>query len=133
MSDHAPVKVLGGAQAQSEATSETPKFTPGPWSMKLAPNGDCGICAEGTGIFAEAFSDIRIQGEGDRIEALANACLMKASPDLYEALRDFVSAQSALADYSGKYEGETWHVLLRRLHACEEPALAALRKAEGGK
>ncbi len=63
------------------------KFTPGPWRYtKAAPSGDRGIHAEGTGIFAEAYADIRHAGENNAAEAEANARLIAAAPDLYAAL-----------------------------------------------
>ena len=63
------------------------KFTPGPWSCtKAAPSGDRGIYAAGTGIFAEAYADIRRAGENNAAEAEANAHLIAAAPDLYAAL-----------------------------------------------
>ena len=63
------------------------KHTPGPWSFKVAPNGDCGIMANGTGIFAEAFADIRHAHECNLDEALANARLIAAAPDMLDALK----------------------------------------------
>ena len=58
------------------------KHTPGPWSFRTARNGDNGVSASGTGVFAEAFADIRHEGEEARDEALANARLIAAAPDL---------------------------------------------------
>ncbi len=58
------------------------KHTPGPWKFKTAANGDNGISAYDTGIFAEAFADIRHAGENNRDEALANARVIAAAPDL---------------------------------------------------
>jgi hypothetical protein len=63
------------------------KHTPGPWSFRTAYNGDCGISAEGTGVFIEAFAEIRHSGENAQEEAKANARLIAASPDLLDALR----------------------------------------------
>lgn len=63
------------------------KHTPGPWWLKVAHNGDCGILAYDTGVFAEAYADIRHSGEDNRDEALANARLIAAAPDLLEALK----------------------------------------------
>lgn len=60
------------------------KHTPGPWKFKTAPNGDNGISAYDTGYFAEAFADIRHSGENARAEALANARLIAAAPELLE-------------------------------------------------
>ena len=62
------------------------KYTPGKWKFKTAANGDCGISAEGTGVFIECFAEIRHAGENARSEALANAKLVVAIPDLLSAL-----------------------------------------------
>jgi hypothetical protein len=62
------------------------KHTPGPWKFKTAANGDNGISAYDTGIFAEAFADVRHAGENNREEALANARLIAAAPEMLEAL-----------------------------------------------
>nr|OAP95151.1 hypothetical protein A4U53_18185 [Rhizobium leguminosarum] len=86
--------------------------TPGPWKFKTDHlKGDCGIHAEGTGIFAEAFTDIRHAGEGNRTEALANARLIAAAPDLLDALKGLLSSPT----HEG-WQGE---------------ARAAIAKAEG--
>jgi len=61
--------------------------TKGPWEFRVAPNGDCGIHADGTGVFAEAFADIRLARENAREEAKSNARLISAAPDLLEALQ----------------------------------------------
>ncbi|MBB5663219.1 putative secreted protein [Rhizobium leguminosarum] len=68
------------------------KHTPGPWTMRIAGNGDCGISAEGTGVFAEAFAEIRHSGENARDEAKANARLIAAAPDLLDALKEMRAA-----------------------------------------
>jgi hypothetical protein len=61
------------------------KHTPGPWKFRTAAfNGDNGISAYETGVFVEAFADIRYAGENNREEALANARLIAASPDLLQ-------------------------------------------------
>lgn len=64
------------------------KHTPGPWAYtEAAITGDRGIHAEGTGIFAEAFADIRRACENNTAEAEANARLIAAAPDMLEALK----------------------------------------------
>lgn len=67
--------------------ADTANHTPGPWAFKTAGNGDCGISASRTGYFAEAFADIRYAGEDARAEALANARLIAAAPDILEAAK----------------------------------------------
>lgn len=60
--------------------------TPGPWMFRHdVRSGDNGIYADGTGIFAEVFADIRRAGENARDEAGANARLMAAAPDMLAA------------------------------------------------
>ena len=57
--------------------------TPGPWAIKCAKiGGDKGIVADGHGIVAEAFEDIRRQGERAQDECAANAALITMAPDL---------------------------------------------------
>jgi hypothetical protein len=68
------------------------KFTPAPWSAKCAKHPvdgefDWGINAEIDGkprVIAEAFG---IVAEGVRPDAQANAHLIAAAPELYEALQ----------------------------------------------
>lgn len=60
------------------------KHTPGPWKFKTAANGDNGISAYDTGIFAEAYAEIRHSGENAREEALANARLIAAAPEMLQ-------------------------------------------------
>lgn len=90
--------------------------TKGPWNFETdVRTGDNGIYAEGTGIFVEAFSDINHSGEGNRAEALANARLIAAAPEMLEALKH------CLREHGGfTIRGKT-----------ERLALAAIAKAEG--
>lgn len=71
------------------------KHTPGPWNFRTAYNGDCGISADGTGVFVEAFAEIRNSGENAREEAGANAKLIAAAPDLLEAGRNILDTFEA--------------------------------------
>ena len=64
--------------------------TAGPYFIRVAANGDCGISAPGTGVFAEMYVDIRRAGEGAKDEALANARLYAASPELLEIAKEYV-------------------------------------------
>ncbi len=67
-----------------------------PWDFKTDRlTGDCGFIAEGTGIFAECFADIRHGGENAREECLANAELVKIAVNSHEAL---VKALKWIAD-----------------------------------
>lgn len=61
--------------------------TPTPWSFKTdRTTGDCGIYADGTGIFVEVFSDIRSAGENSRAEALANAEFILKAVNSHDAM-----------------------------------------------
>lgn len=94
------------------------KFTPGPWRYtKAAPSGDRGIHAEGTGIFAEAYADIRHAGENNAAEAEANAHLIAAGPDMYAALNGLLNEPTNAPDY---LPSRLW-----------DAARAALAKARG--
>jgi hypothetical protein len=65
------------------------KHTPGPLTVKVAPNGDCAILKfEGKQcIVAECYAAIRNHDEDSREEALANAHLYAAAPDMLGALK----------------------------------------------
>lgn len=131
--------IRGGAQAQSEATSETPKFTPGPWvvskTWEFGPISDSDDQSYGMMVsVGDVFGENRA----------ANASLIKASPDLYEALSELISSlDDLISDSQGVYglhlngdlapwselvEGGCYEDWLKSLEA----ARAALRKAEGG-
>ena len=94
-----------------------PKFTPKPWKVYTAKAGHkvIGIGdANGEGITDSGFGVWR----GGSAEAEANAHLISAAPDLYEALRDLVrtggddhmpgyweAAEAALAKAEGRSDG----------------------------
>ncbi len=97
------------------------KHTPGPWKILSAAPGedpDYGIHAEGCkNVLAEAFAEFKAKGIFAREEAQANALLIAAAPDLFDA--------AVLAiDYLGSsYE-------LKRIPALDA-LLLAVRKATG--
>lgn len=95
--------------------TKKPKFTPGPWSICLTTlNGI--LAADSGGLMvkrAEAFGST-----SDEIDA--NAALIAASPDLYEALR-VIATQSLGPDWTA----EQAYTFMR------QHARAALAKAEG--
>lgn len=97
--------------------ADTVKHTPGPWEIRKAGNGDRGISAPGTGIFIEAFAEIRHSGEGAYDECDANARLIAAAPDVLSALKLLLAD---VKDY------EPWQ---RPCHAVDV-AEAAIAKAE---
>jgi hypothetical protein len=90
--------------------------TPGDWKFRTARNGDCGVYAEGTGIFIEAYAEIRGPGEGATEEAKANAMLVTAAPAMLEALRQMV--------VNSEGDGKSYR-------QCHKKAVAAIAKAEG--
>lgn len=66
----------------------TKKHTPGPLVVKSADNGDVAVRTQAERyIVAECFADIRHPSEEAREEALANATLYAAAPDLLNAAR----------------------------------------------
>ena len=73
--------------------TDQPKWTKGPWPIK--PTGDFKRIVIGDGLVdgpggyevAEVYSD-----DCDRDEAMANAHLIAAAPDLYAALDDLLAA-----------------------------------------
>ena len=109
--------IRGGAQAQTEATDHSPKFTPGPWRWDRF--GDVECIKTGSAV---ATTDRTTPQD------LANAALIAAAPDLYLALSDLLP---------DKLCGESWDlsddetvqivITFGQLRA----ARAALRKAEG--
>lgn len=126
--------ILGGAQAQTEATSETPKFTPGPWvltgvsqddgSISIGSKSERVVIARVTN--AASFRDFIVgalsRGGGslepsDATTQYANADLIKASPDLYQSVLDLLDIVDTSHPSAPAFIDE---------------ARAALRKAEGG-
>lgn len=68
------------------------KHTPGPWTFKTDNRtGDNGIVAPSTGVFIEAFADIRHSNENARNEAMANARLIVAAPKMLQTLIELLS------------------------------------------
>lgn len=71
------------------------KFTPGPWEV-----GDCDGATiwANAGTFAFAIGFATSDANGDREMALANARLIAAAPELYEALWDLVEGPFPTSD-----------------------------------
>ena len=101
--------------------TDQPKWTKGPWPIK--PTGDFKRIVIGDGLVdgpggyevAEVYSD-----DCDRDEAMANAHLIAAAPDLYAALE--WAAQNAEESEAGR--DSEWYANLERCNA-------ALAKARG--
>lgn len=104
------------------------KFTPGPWQTDpecghesvLGPNGamvaDCAIFG--------LSKQFRARG-GDNV---ANAHLIAAAPDLYEALAALVSSITAITGDGGR---RSWSVNAARLAEAYDASIPALSKARG--
>ena len=74
-------------------------FTPGPWTTDWDDSGQWYVNIGGFHVSGTALRG----GEGDCVEA-ANARLIAAAPDLYEALKDCIKALESHQDiYSGVY------------------------------
>ena len=101
--------------------SDQPKWTQGPWPIK--PTGDFKRIVIGDGLVdgpggyevAEVYSD-----DCDRDEAMANAHLIAAAPDLYAALEELADLMDAVR--AGDYTPDSF--------TCQ-PAQIALAKARG--
>ncbi len=64
-----------------------PKWTPGPWTTDLGPNESAEICMAPDGeLIADCYLMTTGNGSGH-----ANARLIAAAPELYEALQAFVN------------------------------------------
>lgn len=115
----------------SALTADGMKWTPGPW--KLRPyghawgvsnaDGSVNIVMDGLG----GDDECGIHGSTDK-EALANARLIEAAPDLYEALKAAhrLIAEAAMTGFN--YADGDW---TERLFLSQGPSFAALRKADG--
>lgn len=69
-------------------TPATPKFTPGPWKAEATPKGNWNVyprCAPIPYICGLYHAEPDIHGRNPESEA--NAALIAAAPELYEALR----------------------------------------------
>ena len=104
--------------------TDQPKWTKGPWPIK--PTGDFKRIVIGDGLVdgpggyevAEVYSD-----DCDRDEAMANAHLIAAAPDLYAALDNLETAATGA--------GVPHQQERKLLHECITAARAALAKARG--
>lgn len=98
------------------------KHTPGPWAVFQA-NGAAPIYVQASPRKERRF-DVALLADGDNPTLLANARLIAAVPDLYEALRaieDHCSGKSGSKGVEHAAEGQR----------IRERARAAIAKAEG--
>lgn len=113
-----------------DAAAEKPKFTPGPWEVFFPVSSGAtrpGVdAANGPTIilWGSPEDSEGVYGEGDG-EAVNNAHLIAAAPELYEALR---AIQDFCDDPNGSEKPETLASGLARLLPA---ARAAIAKAEG--
>ena len=89
------------------------RFTPGPWEYHSGVGPTFVIEAATAGQFAR----VSRWTQGNRAEAEANARLIAAAPDLYEALQAFIDAGDGHDDFTDEWPA----------------ARAALAKARGEK
>lgn len=94
------------------------KFTPGPWVIAL---NTCIATEDGEGGTMDWFAET--YGPDDSINA-ANANLIAAAPDLYEALKDMLSGWRYIRETHGDLYGVGWE-------RSETLAIKALAKARG--
>lgn len=105
-------------------------FTPGPWHFLEAIGHDdewssvnpLTVCSDGNDDLASIFSDADSTVSIPRVQSVANAHLIAAGPEMYEALKDLSEAFQARIDGTGGTNAE-----LRELAAARE----ALSKARG--
>lgn len=72
------------------------KFTPGPWQPHISEvRGDLCVISERAWICGEILNRVRSIPEE---EARANALLIAAAPDLYEALADVLNSKEIVND-----------------------------------
>jgi hypothetical protein len=103
--------------------------TPGPWDIKRAKfTNDVAILIRGTkDIIAECYEDIRHHNELAKDEALANAFLIAAAPDLLEASEKFLEGYVRMVNSGdcGNWNPEEEDVVIAMR--------AAINKARGEK
>lgn len=116
--------IRGGAQAQTEATDPSPKFTAGPWKVYRgrSKDGNARFVGIGQSETGEGVTDPTFGLWGSGEEREANAHLIASAPDLYAALKQLRREVSAAGFDDAKDYG--WPKAIA-------DADAALRKAEG--
>ena len=67
------------------------KYTPGPWHWDYGDEYNFEILDSRNGIIAGVIYDISI--DQSKSEMLANACLITATPDLFEACKHLLSTE----------------------------------------
>lgn len=101
-------------------TTERTTHTPGPWEvMKPLGPGDYGVLSEHVNAGGNFY--VATIPNGQHEEALANAALIAAAPDLLAELKNLADA---VAEHSAVTGDGTWMPLVRG-------ARAAIARAEG--
>jgi ATP-dependent helicase YprA (DUF1998 family) len=113
----------------TEANS-IPKHTPGPWTTRnsVDGSGDIAIVASTKSIVAECFTAIRHSTERVEEECEANARLIAAAPDLFDAVKAALpvleATQRLLAVEAAKAGMEPDDTLLNRMRSAVAKAVA---------
>lgn len=103
--------------------NDAPKFTPGPWHPQHGGDGlDLGIYAE----HEQAFDLATVHNGGSTAITLANAALISAAPEMYEALRKLLEHHT-----SHRFECSVGTVHTATCKCGLDLAAAALAKADG--
>jgi hypothetical protein len=123
------------ARVPEVAGTTAPKFTPGPWALIASdPKRDGADCWT---LLSQPHPGLRgftrelaiLAGPQGDDNALANARLIAAAPDLYEALKDFMD-KAQLLNCVVEYRGsERWEIASDNFVASMRKAEAALAKA----
>lgn len=103
------------------------KHTPGPWRIAEVEGGDPWQYEVRAGTIPNYYGVVaKVYGIG---EPNANARLIAAAPDLYEALQHIGKLEGQADEYSGAGMVDSAHV--KALRSASKIARAALAKAEG--
>lgn len=111
------------------------KFTPGPWFYISGPALNGRYHAGHADVGAEDFALVCECYEGDEDEQEANARLIAAAPELYEALRKAIANLEMAEVNSYAFEGDDDPDYIRAKEAWQNDIAffrAALLKASGG-
>jgi hypothetical protein len=84
-----------GSIDRDQLSHAAPKHTPSPWYIDPFEEGcdGIGVCAQGKGVVADVDSDYC-----ELDEFKANAQLIAAAPELYEALKSILGCQAFTCD-----------------------------------